>query len=131
VVLWAVYSVLLRKRPALHPLSFLTLTIIISVILLAPLYAWEHLSGRVMRFDWTTVLAVGYVAIFPSVLAYMFYNRGVDLIGANRAGTFIHLMPLFGSIMAILFLGESFRIYHAIGIALILGGIALAVRPRA
>jgi drug/metabolite transporter (DMT)-like permease len=77
------------------------------------------------------VLAVGYVAIFPSVLAYMFYNRGVDLIGANRAGTFIHLMPLFGSIMAILFLGETFHLYHAIGIALILGGLMLAARHHA
>lgn len=130
VVLWAIYSVLLRKRPEIHPLSFLTVTIIISVVLLAPLYTWEHSSGRTMQVDLTTVLAVGYVAIFPSVIAYMFYNRGVDLIGANRAGTFIHLMPLFGSIMAILFLGESFRLYHAVGIALILGGLTLAVRPR-
>lgn len=130
VVLWAIYSVLLRRRPEIHPLSFLTLTIIISVVLLAPLYAWEHLSGRTMHADLTTALAVGYVAIFPSVLAYMFYNRGVDLIGANRAGTFIHLMPLFGSIMAILFLGESFRLYHAVGIALILGGLSLAARAR-
>lgn len=130
VVLWAIYSVLLRKRPAMHPLSFLTVTIAISVILLAPLYAWEHLSGRVMHFDHTTVLAVGYVAIFPSVLAYLFYNRGVDLIGANRAGTFIHLMPLFGSIMAILFLGETFHVYHAVGIVLILSGLMLAARIR-
>lgn len=130
VVLWAIYSVLLRKRPVMHPLSFLTLTIAISVVLLAPLYGWEHLSGRVMHLDRTTVLAVGYVAIFPSVLAYMFYNRGVDLIGANRAGTFIHLMPLFGSIMAILFLGETFRVYHAVGIVLILGGLMLAARIR-
>lgn len=131
VVLWAIYSVLLRKRPVMHPLSFLTLTIAISVVLLAPLYGWEHLSGRVMHLDHTTVLAVGYVAIFPSVLAYMFYNRGVDLIGANRAGTFIHLMPLFGSIMAILFLGETFRVYHAVGIVLILSGLMLAARIRA
>lgn len=130
VVLWAIYSVLLRKRPALHPLSFLTVTIIISVALLAPLYVWEHMSGRVMRFDRTTVFAVGYVAIFPSVLAYLFYNRGVDLIGANRAGAFIHLMPLFGGLMAILFLGESFQLYHGAGIVLILGGLMLAARQR-
>ena len=102
----------------------------ISVVLLAPLYAWEIGSGRVTHFDRTTVLAVGYIAIFPSVLAYLFYNRGVDLIGANRAGTFIHLMPLFGSIMAILFLGESFQLYHAVGIAAILGGLMLAARQR-
>jgi len=131
VILWALYSVLLRKRPQLHPLSFLAITIIVSVPLLAPLYAWEHLMVRPMQIDRVTLAAVGYVAVFPSVLAYMFYNRGVDLIGANRAGTFIHLMPLFGSIMAILFLGESFHLYHAIGIALILGGLTLAARPRA
>lgn len=130
VVCWAVYSVLLRKRPALHPLSFLTVTILVSVVVLAPLYAWEIGSGRVTHFDRTTVLAVGYIAVFPSVLAYLFYNRGVDLIGANRAGTFIHLMPLFGSIMAILFLGESFQLYHGVGIVLILGGLTLAARQR-
>lgn len=130
VVCWAIYSVLLRKRPALHPLSFLTVTIAVSVVGLAPLYAWEISAGRVTHFDRPTLLAVGYIAIFPSVLAYLFYNRGVDLIGANRAGTFIHLMPLFGSIMAILFLGESFQLYHAVGIALILGGLTLAARQR-
>ena len=130
VVLWAIYSVLLRQRPKLHPLSFLTVTIIVSVALLAPLYAGEVLSGRVTRFDQPTILAVGYLAIFPSVLAYLFYSRGVDLIGASRAGVFIHLMPLFGSIMAILFLGETFQVYHAMGIALILGGLMLAARER-
>ena len=130
VVLWAIYSILLRKRPVLHPLSFLTVTIIVSVVLLAPLYAGEVLSGRVTRFDQPTILAVGYLAIFPSVLAYLFYSRGVDLIGASRAGVFIHLMPLFGSIMAILFLGETFQMYHGAGIAMILGGLVLAARER-
>lgn len=130
VVLWAIYSVLLRKRPTLHPLSFLTVTIIVSVVLLAPLYAGEVLSGRATRFDQPTILAVGYLAIFPSVLAYLFYSRGVDLIGASRAGVFIHLMPLFGSIMAILFLGETFQFYHGAGIAMILGGLVLAARDR-
>lgn len=131
VVLWALYSVLLRKRPQLHPLSFLAATIAIAVVLLAPLYAWEHASGAVMSINRPTLLAVGYVALFPSVLAYLFFNRGVDLIGANRAGAFIHLMPLFGSVMAIAFLGETFRAYHALGIALILSGIMLAARRRA
>ncbi len=74
------------------------------------------------------MLAIGYVAIFPSIIAYLCFNRGVELVGANRAGLFIHLMPVFGSLMAILFLGEAFRWYHAAGIPLIAAGIFLATR---
>jgi drug/metabolite transporter (DMT)-like permease len=90
---------------------------------------WENLAGHVMQINRVTLLAVAYVAVFPSILAYLCFNRGVELAGANRAGLFFHLMPLFGSIMAILFLGESFRPFHALGILLILGGILLATRP--
>ena len=63
---------------------------------------------------------------FPSFIAYLFFNRGIELIGATRAGQSWHLMPVFGSILAVLFLGETFYAYHAIGIALIAGGIVLA-----
>jgi len=89
---------------------------------------WEHVTVQVMPLNWNTVLAVGYVAIFPSIIAYLCYNRGVELIGANRAGLFIHLMPVFGSLMAILFLGEAFRGFHVLGILFILSGIVLATK---
>ena len=129
VVFYAAYSALLRRRPVLHPLSFILITFILGVLALLPFYLWENLAGRVMAFNSVTFLAVGYVAIFPSVLAYLCYNRGVELLGANRAGLFFHLMPVFGSLMAMLFLGERFRLYHVVGIGLILTGIVLATRP--
>lgn len=130
VVGYAAYSALLRQRPAIHPLSFVAVTFIWGVGVLLPFYLWEHLSGRVMVFDTITLLSVGYVAIFPSILAYLCFNRGVELVGANRAGLFIHLMPVFGSLMAIVFLSESLRWYHGLGIVLILSGILLATRRR-
>ena len=64
--------------------------------------------------------------MFPSFIAYLFFNRGIELIGATRAGQSWHLMPVFGSILAVVFLGETFHLYHAIGIALIAAGILLA-----
>ena len=69
---------------------------------------------------------MAYIAVFPSFIAYLFFNRGIELIGATRAGQSWHLMPVFGSILAVLFLGEHFYAYHAAGIILIAGGIVLA-----
>ncbi len=128
VVLYAAYAVLLRKRPPLHPMSFLAVIFAAGAVMLVPVYAWEIGSGSVMRLDRVTLLAVAYVAVFPSILSYLFFNRGVELVGANRGGLFVHLIPVFGSLMAILFLGERFELFHAVGMALILGGIALANR---
>lgn len=129
VASYAAYSVFLRQRPVLHPLTFLAVTFMAGTLMLVPFYLWENLAGRVMHFDNTvTLLAVGYVMVFPSILAYLCYNRGVDLVGANRAGLFLHLMPVFGSLMAIAFLDEQFRLFHGMGIVLILGGIVLATR---
>ena len=71
---------------------------------------------------------VPYVAIFPSIISYICFNGGAELVGANRAGLFLHLMPVFGSIMAMAFLGESLRWYHGTGIGLIALGIVLATR---
>ncbi len=128
VLSYAVYSALLRKRPPLHPLSFLAVTFTLGALILLPFYAWEHLFRQAMPVTRLTLLAVGYVAIFPSIVAYLCYNRGVELLGANRAGLFIHLMPVFGSLMAIVFLGETFRWFHALGIVLIITGIVLTTR---
>lgn len=130
VCCYAAYSVLLRKRPALHPLSFLASTFVIGLTILSPVYLWEHFYRQPMPFTGVTLVSVGYVAIFPSIVAYFCFNRGVELVGANRAGLFLHLMPVFGSLMAMLFLGEHFYRFHAIGIVLILSGILLATRVR-
>ena len=128
VALYAGYSVLLRKRPPLHPLSFLAATFLLGALMNLPFFAWESLAGRPVQLNRPTLLAVGYVMVFPSVVSYLCFNRGVDLVGANRAGLFIYLLPVFGSIMAVLFLGERFSWYHGLGILLIAGGIVLATR---
>jgi drug/metabolite transporter (DMT)-like permease len=130
VVAYALYSVLLRRRPSVHPLGFLAATFAIGVAILLPFYLWEHLRVAQIPASGAAFLAIAYVVIFPSCLAYFFYNRGVELVGANRAGQFVHLLPVFGSILAIVFLGESFHLFHAGGIALIAAGIGLAALGR-
>jgi len=127
---YAAYTALLRRRPRIHPLSFLLVTFSAGAAMLLPLYIWEGLSGAPMRLNLVTTGAVGYVVVFPAILAYLCYNRGVELIGANRAGHFFHLQPVFGTLLAILFLGESFQPFHAAGIALIIAGILLATIGR-
>jgi drug/metabolite transporter (DMT)-like permease len=128
VVCYAGYSVTLHKRPSIHPLSFLAVTFLVGSLLLLPVYLWETFTVRAISFNRPTLLAVCYVAIFPSIVSYLCFNRGVELVGANRAGLFMHLMPVFGSIMAIIFLGESLQWFHMAGITLIALGILLATR---
>lgn len=86
VICYAGYSVMLRKRPPIHPLSFLLVTFIIGALILLPCYLWETIAVRPISFNHSTLLAVGYVAIFPSFASYFCFNRGVELVGANRAG---------------------------------------------
>lgn len=125
---WAVYTAFLRKRPAMGDLSFVAVTFMAALLFTTPFFAVEHLAGRQLQLTWQTLSAVLYVALFPSILAYIFYSRGVQLIGANRAGICLYLVPFFGAVLAITFLGEKLQIYHAVGIALILGGVILASR---
>lgn len=126
VICWAIYTCLLRKRPAgIHPLSFLCAIILVGLISLAPFYAWELSRG--LRMDLTPLTAAGlcYVALFASVLAFIMWNHSVAQVGANRAGLFLHLMPVFGTVLSILFLGEPFHLFQAAGIGLIFSGIYL------
>lgn len=106
IIAYSVYSALLRRRPAMHPLSFLAATFALGAAMILPFAAGEGIAGAAPRFDIATAAAILYVAIFPSVLAYFCWNRGVEILGANRAGQFVHLMPVFGSALAILLLGE-------------------------
>ncbi|MGO9701097.1 MAG: DMT family transporter [Xanthobacteraceae bacterium] len=113
-----------------HPLSFLAVGMGWGALLLLPGVAWELAGGQTMVFDSVSLASVAYVCLFPSLLGYLCLNRGVDLIGANRAAPFMHLVPVFGSVMAILLLGEHFEIYHAIGYLLVFAGITVATRKR-
>jgi len=130
VVCYAGYTVMLRKRPHMHPLSFIATTFWIGALLLIPFYLWETLTVAVLELKPTNLMVIGYVSVFPSIVSYLCFNRGVELVGANRAGLFIHLMPVFGSLMAVSFLGESFCWYHGVGISLIGTGIYLATRKQ-
>ncbi|WP_029076635.1 DMT family transporter [Kaistia adipata] len=120
------YSALLKKGPRIHYLSMLGFTIPAGAAMILPFFAWEIASGQVMHATPLTFAVLAYVVVIPSVVAYMFFNRGVALIGPNRAGPFFHLLPVFGSAIAIVFLGEQPRWFHGAGYALILGGIAIA-----
>ena len=124
VVLYAGYSLLLRRRPQVHPLSLLLVTFVLAALFIAPLYAHELIQGRTFQPTWQAMAGIGYVALFPSFLAYLCFNRGVELIGAGPAGQYMHLMPVFGAVLAVALLGEPFHPYHAAGVVLIGLGIA-------
>jgi drug/metabolite transporter (DMT)-like permease len=126
VVFYALYSVLLRRRPQVHPLSFLAATFALGALMLLPVYLAEHLAVRRIQVDGPTLASIVYVAIFPSVVAYLCFNRAVELAGPNRAGQYLHLMPVFGSALAALFVGERLAWFHWAGAALIACGILLA-----
>jgi drug/metabolite transporter (DMT)-like permease len=126
MLIYGVYAALFRVRPATHPMSFLVATMGIGSMMILPFYLWEVAEGGRIEGGLPAWLALAYIAVFPSFVAYLFFNRGIELIGAARSGQSWHLMPVFGSILAVIFLGEQFHIYHAVGIALIAGGIVLA-----
>jgi drug/metabolite transporter (DMT)-like permease len=128
LLVFGFYSALAKRRPPVHPLSFLVFNIGLGTLLLTPVYLWEASSGHTLIWDATTIATLVFVSIFPSLLAYLFFNRGVELVGPNRAAPFMHLMPLFGSVLAIVFLGEKLQLFHLVGYALILAGITVATR---
>ena len=131
LLIFALYSVLSLKRPPMHGLSFLAFTFGCGAACLIPLEIWELSARPLMKLDGPNLLTLFYVAVFPSALAYLCFNRGVRLIGANRAAPFFHVAPMFGSIMAMAFLGEHPQAFHFIGFALVLAGVFAASRKQA
>ena len=128
LIIFGFYSVMSLKRPAIHALSFAAFTFGAGAACLVPLLIWELATRPVMALNTANLLSLFYVAVFPSTLAYLCYNRGVQLIGANRAAPFFHVVPLFGSVMAMVFLGERPQPFHFIGFALVLTGVFVAAR---
>lgn len=129
VVSWAFYTFLLRQRPAeLHPLSFLASIVAIGLIPLLALYVGDLYQGNRFVLNTANISSLLYVALFPSVLAFIFWNQAVREVGPNKAGLFLYLMPVFGAILSAVFLGESIRSFHLIGMALIFSGIHLTTR---
>jgi drug/metabolite transporter (DMT)-like permease len=129
VLVWAVYTVGLAWRPAgVHPMLMLAALTAVGLAALLPAYFWEMAQGRHINVQFSSLAALAYVGIFPSFLGYIFYNRGVAEIGASKASLFIHLMPVFGTLLSALFLSEIPLWYHYLGIGLIFTGIWLTMK---
>jgi len=126
--LWAIYSASLRQRGTMHWISFTFILAVISTLATMPFWMAEHLSGNVLRLTPGALAALAYVAVFPSLLAYAAWSRGVELLGSGRAGVFLHLIPLYSAIIAGAALGERIEAYHLAGFVLILAGVWLASR---
>lgn len=129
VIAWGLYTALLRLRPPIDPLSFLALTFMIGVAAMLPGAAmeWQHTTIRATP---AVIGAIAYVALLPSLVAYLLFNRAVTEIGAADAGQVISLQPLFGALLAAPLLGEALHPYHAAGMALILLGLAIPLALR-
>tara|TARA_R110001583_G_scaffold5084_2_gene28050 strand:- start:1317 stop:2216 length:900 start_codon:yes stop_codon:yes gene_type:complete len=128
---WALYTVALNWRPvALSKSALLGSTVLVGTLVLLPVYLWELGQGQRIALVADNLLVLGYVAIFPSVLAYFFWNYGVEKLGAPSAGLFVYLMPVFGMILSMLFLNEQPALFHLFGFVLVLAGMLLATRRR-
>lgn len=123
-VCWAFYTLWLRQIPAaIDRCGLMLAQILIGLVALLPLFVWEWLQGNVAAWNMHSLLAVGYVGIFPSVVAFMLYGAGVMRVGAARAGLFIHLIPLFGALLSVVVLREALHLYQLVGMLAILSGV--------
>ena len=127
VVAWSLYSVLVKRRPAdLHPNAMLAGMMAFGLLMTLPFYLWETATVRAMPFDANAVWTVGYVAVFASIIAYICYNRGIELVGPSRAALTAHMLPVFAAILSVAFLGETLHLYHLGGAAAVVIGIVLS-----
>jgi drug/metabolite transporter (DMT)-like permease len=125
---FGLYSALMLRRPMTHQLSLICFTMACGALLLLPFSIFEYANGITLQFDAISMVTLIYVVIFPSTLAYLFFNRGIVAIGPNRAAPFFHLVPVFGSVMAILLLGEQPRLFHLVGYIMVFAGVVIASR---
>jgi len=129
--LWGLYSVLLKRRPAdLSGVGLLFVMALLGVTMLAPFFVAQSMATPPVAPTFDAIVALVYVGIGASVIAFICWNRGVAIVGANAAGFTLHLLPAFGTLLAIVFLHEEFRPFHAVGVATILVGVLLATYRR-
>lgn len=129
-VIYATYTVRLRDRPVVHPLSFLTMTIFFGQACLWPMTLVGAVSGDEVPLDLITGAVVLYTAIFPAIGSFLFFNRAVKLVGSNRAAPYFNLIAIFSVVLAWIFLGEALTVWHLAGWGIIVAGIALAQRSK-
>ena len=133
VLVWALYTIGLQWRPAgVDPMLLLAAFTVVGLVALAPAFLWEMANGQRIQASPGALAGIAYVGALPGFLGYVFYNRAVAEVGPGKASLFIHLMPVFGTLLSALFLGERPQPYHALGIAMILSGIFLTStsKPR-
>jgi drug/metabolite transporter (DMT)-like permease len=132
VLTWGLYTVGLRWRPAgVDPMLCLAAFTVVGLLVLGPAWAWEMaVQDKYIRAGIPALLGILYAGIFPGFLGYVFYNAGVAAVGPSRSALFIHLMPVFGTLLAAVFLGERPAWFHYLGIGLVFSGIALTTRSR-
>ena len=124
---WAMYSALLRKKKfELSQISLLQVIISTGLILLLPAYLIEMALGHQVNINLPFILTLSYVVLFPGLASFIFWIKGIALIGSNRSGIFLHLMPIFSTILAILIFKEKFMTFHLIGTIFIITGIVLS-----
>lgn len=130
--IWCLYCVLLRRRPLeIGPTGFMFVVMIIGITLLAPVFAYESVFVRSPVWTAGSVGAVIFIAITSSIGAYIFWNRGVELVGPNKAAFTGPFQPAFAALLAVILLGERFELYHAVGFAMIFAGWLLTTDLRA
>tara|TARA_B100001540_G_C15795767_1_gene637596 strand:- start:29 stop:928 length:900 start_codon:yes stop_codon:yes gene_type:complete len=128
---WALYSALLKKKTyEISQITLLEVVIIIGLIFLVPIYFLEMKLGKPLIVDKPFILTLSYVVLFPGLASFFFWIKGISIIGANRAGVFLHLMPIFGAIMAMVIFNEKFMLYHFLGAVFIIVGIILSNRNK-
>lgn len=126
VFVWALYTIGLQWRPAgVDPMLMLAAFTAVGLFALAPAYAWEISNGRAIHLTLSSFCGIAYTGVVAGFLGYIFYNRAVAEVGASKGSLFIHLMPVFGTLLSAMFLGEVPQAYHFVGIALIFVGIYL------
>ena len=131
MISWTTYSLLLgKKKVKLEPFIFLQTIIIIGLLFLFPMYLAEVLVGKKINFNFPVLMTIGYVVFFAGIGAYTFWNAAIKLIGPSRSGVFLHLMPIFSSLMAVFLLGEQFSFHHIVGTLLIISGILLSSKKQ-
>ncbi len=128
VLLYGSYTVALRFRPDIHWTSLMFVLTLSAALFSLPFYAVEVVRDGFTMPSQEAWAIIAYTAIFPSMASQLFFIRGVAMLGANRAGLFINLVPIFGALLAVLILGESFQVFHLTALLLVLGGIAMAER---
>ena len=127
VICWALYSIFLKKNETgISGFSLMYISFGFTILFLFPAYLYDlFINGNFLDFNNQSLLVIAYTGIFPSIFSYICYNTGVSLIGANKSGPFLHLMPIFGGILAFFVFQETLKLYHYVGILSVIIGIII------